>query len=66
MTHADLAAAPNLAAYLSLLDDFAAGSDQDIEERLLDALDDAWAKLSSAEREFVRTALAAAKAAADQ
>lgn len=48
MTPADLAAAPNLAAYLRLLDDGMERDDVD-----LDALDAAWAALSPSERETV-------------
>ena len=48
MTPADLAAAPNLAAYLCLLND-----NGDFDDEGLDALDSAWAALSSSERETV-------------
>lgn len=48
MTPADLAAAPNLATYLRLLDDHMENDDGD-----LDALDAAWSALSPSERETV-------------
>ena len=53
MTPADLAAAPNLAAYLRLLDDYN-DLDDDPDDAAGAALDEAWDTLSSSERETAR------------